>query len=316
MKEKSKKTGFTIIELLTVMSIIVILISLLLPSLAMVRRFAKEVKQRAQFRSISAALEMFHKDWGDYPPSAGTTDPIDQPWLDENNQWYCGAMMLCEAMVGQDLLGFHPESHFTSDSSQWFGGQPSGRWTDGLYPVQLDPQTDPLDRENMDVRRGPYLDAETSEAYKLQDLYLNIGSFNAGAGNDSDDRVLCDMYSRVTHRATGRKVGMPILYYRANPSGIRHDPNDFAPPDPLKPNIYNYLDNDYLVMLGIPTNQALVHPLHQASVGGEGQRFYEVTLNEEIDTMERPYNPESYILISAGYDGLYGTEDDIYNFGK
>jgi prepilin-type N-terminal cleavage/methylation domain-containing protein len=308
MKEQSKKTGFTIIELLTVMSIIVILISLLLPSLAMVRRFAKEVKQRAQFRSIGAALEMFHKDRLDYPPSAGPTDPINTPWLDENSNFYCGAMMLCEAMVGQDLLGFHPESHFNSNSQL----PANPHWTNGLYPDTMD-YTDPLDLENMDVRRGPYLDAETSEAYKLEDLYPNIGSFTITA-NDSSDRVLCDMYSRVTHRATGKKVGMPILYYKPNPSGIRHDPNDYTAQPEL--NIYNYLDNDPLVDLGIPTNQALVHPLHQGPVGGQGQKFYEMTHNKEIDTMDRPYNPESYILISAGYDGLYGTEDDIFNFEK
>ena len=30
--------------------------------------------------------------------------------------------------------------------------------------------------------------------------------------------------------------------------------------------------------------------------------------------MPRPYRADSYILISAGYDGLYGTRDDICNF--
>ena len=29
-----------------------------------------------------------------------------------------------------------------------------------------------------------------------------------------------------------------------------------------------------------------------------------------------PYRPDSYILISAGADGLYGTGDDITNFGN
>jgi hypothetical protein len=29
-----------------------------------------------------------------------------------------------------------------------------------------------------------------------------------------------------------------------------------------------------------------------------------------------PYRPDSYLLISAGADGLYGTPDDICNFGN
>jgi hypothetical protein len=106
---------------------------------------------------------------------------------------------------------------------------------------------------------------------------------------------------------------MPILYYRANPAGKRHDPSDFGSPREL--NIYNYLDNDPLVFLGLPTNQSFEHYLYQDPGGGSpGQRFYEMTLNTEIDTMERPYNPDSYILISAGHDGIYGSEDDITNF--
>jgi hypothetical protein len=28
-----------------------------------------------------------------------------------------------------------------------------------------------------------------------------------------------------------------------------------------------------------------------------------------------PYRSDSYLLISAGADGLYGTDDDIRNFG-
>jgi hypothetical protein len=34
------------------------------------------------------------------------------------------------------------------------------------------------------------------------------------------------------------------------------------------------------------------------------------------DVRPWPYRPDSYILISAGADGLYGTGDDITNFGN
>ena len=48
---KNEKSGaFTIIELLTVMSIIVVLIGLLVPSLNMVRRYAKKVRQNSRVR--------------------------------------------------------------------------------------------------------------------------------------------------------------------------------------------------------------------------------------------------------------------------
>ncbi len=32
--------------------------------------------------------------------------------------------------------------------------------------------------------------------------------------------------------------------------------------------------------------------------------------------MSRPYRSDSFILLSAGFDGEYGTRDDVYNFQK
>ena len=43
-------------------------------------------------------------------------------------------------------------------------------------------------------------------------------------------------------------------------------------------------------------------------------RFYEMTRNENITSTVRPVRADSYILQSAGYDGDYGTPDDIFNF--
>jgi len=93
MRAKGKKTGFTIVELLTVMSIIIILISLLLPSLAAVRRYAKDVRQHGQFHDIENCLEMFSIDYDGYP---------DSSWSDIDGDSYCGAMKLCEAILGQE----------------------------------------------------------------------------------------------------------------------------------------------------------------------------------------------------------------------
>jgi hypothetical protein len=43
-------------------------------------------------------------------------------------------------------------------------------------------------------------------------------------------------------------------------------------------------------------------------------RFYKNTRNDKIAIVRRPYMEESYILISAGFDGEYGTADDICNY--
>ncbi|MHC4570422.1 MAG: hypothetical protein ACYTE3_32315, partial [Planctomycetota bacterium] len=54
---------------------------------------------------------------------------------------------------------------------------------------------------------------------------------------------------------------------------------------------------------------------HKLAVeGSAGKRFYMNTRNEKVLTAFRPYRADSYILISAGWDGEYGTPDDVCNY--
>jgi type II secretory pathway pseudopilin PulG len=303
LRQSENKTGFTIVELLTVMSIIIILIGLLVPSLNAARRYASEVKQRAQFHSIDAALELFKNEFEGYPDSSTTGQPPDLDETGNSSNHYPGAARLCEAMVGQDLLGFYPYSHFRADC------------TDGTNPIYDNANTSsawssllPADvNTNLQSRKGPYLPLEKANAYRLGDIY---GS--AVTAPDTNDFVLCDEYARVKNISTGKRIGMPILYYKANTSGIKHDPTDLPTLTDNKGQFYNYRDNDYLVSLGMPWNSSAVHPMYT-----EPARFYTSTRNDNIAlTKGRPYRADSYILISAGFDGQYGTPDDIFNFEK
>jgi len=282
IKQSNKKAAFTIVELLTVMSIIVILIGLLVPALNMVRRYAWEVKQKAQFHSFDAAIELFNTEFSGYPDSSDR-GPDGQP--------YCGAMKLCEAMMGQDLMGYHPDSTFRSDGSDG---------TRHLYP---DANSVPPEvyRDNLSIRKGPYLPRENANAYWLGDLYSNTGPFAYR------HFVLCDVYRNVTHNVTGKRVGMPILYYTADTANSLHD--IINPDNPN--NIYNYRDNQLLIALGLPADPPPNGPTHRLF---EPQRFYRNTKNDKVTTTSTPFKADSYILISAGFDGEYGTPDDICNF--
>ena len=295
-KKTRKKEAFTIIELLTVMSIIVILLGLLVPAMNKAKIYAKTVNQKNQFHSIDVALELFKIEYEDYPPS-------DQ--FDDAATAYCGAMRLTEAVVGQDLLGFHPDSVFRADL------------TDGttlLYDFDPTITTDDPDQANIKSRKGPYLQVDRANAYRLQNLWGP-----GGAGPFSRHRfVLCDEYARAANKGTEgpSRIGMPVLYYKADISGFAHD---FA--NPLNPqNIYDYKDNIDLIKLKLPWGDITeLHPLDDDSTVGDplggDTLFYKITRNPNITIQSgRPYRPDSYILISAGYDGEYGTEDDIYNF--
>jgi len=274
-RKTNGKAGFTIIELLTVMSVIIILIGLLVPALNMVKRFARKVTQKNQFHAIGVGLETFNAEWDGYPPS--------EP-LDGNGNPYCGAMKLCEAMLGQDMLGFHPDAAFI--------------WGDLIYQ----PSTD--DRS---ARRN-YINLEHANAYRLGDIYgeNRTGGFNPAI------RVLCDVYPNVTHQTTGRSIGMPILYYRADLSGTTH-PHSGNPGSSIDDpdNIYHYQDNDDLVQLGMPWQLNTDHPMASAPI-----LFYNNIWNDQLLPNYRPYKVDTYILLSAGFDGEYGTDDDVFDFRR
>jgi type II secretory pathway pseudopilin PulG len=292
INQARKKRAFTIVELLTVMSIIVVLIGLMVPALNKVRRFARDVEQMAQFNAMGAAIELFNNEYDGYPPS-NALDSAPQP------QAYCGAMKLCEALMGQDLLGFHSNSVFRRDRLD-------STETLDLYPVDIDSLPANLRDNNLKARKGPYLQAENANAWRMEDIY---GSDNV-APFLGTTFVLCDVYDRQMQ--SGEKTGMPILYYKADTANSFHNPTLNPTPTDSKGNIYNYWDNHALVSLGKPWQpKGGATSAHKLATP---ERFYKNTQSDQITTTQRPYRADTYILISAGWDAEYGTADDICNY--
>lgn len=276
---KPKKAAFTIIELLTVMSIIILLIGLLVPALNMVKKYAKRVSQKHQFHAIEVGMETYNAEWEEYPESIEGLDPATGLIM-------CGATRLAEAMLGRDLLGYSPT---------------------GSYFI---PGPPPLDAD-LSGRRY-YLKPDGANATKLEDIYGTGGTKQF----DPATYVLCDMYKTIESKgalSTGQLVGTQILYFRANTSGTTHP----TTANGLRPNtdtdIYNVRDNMGLLRLGVASQPALQHPM--VTENPPIKTFYDKIWNPDITTASRPRNADSYILLSAGFDGQYGTDDDVFNFG-
>ena len=273
---KPKKYGFTMVELLTVIAIIAILVSVLVPSLTMVRRIAKETRQKTQFAAISMALTAFRNDYGDYPPSNDNGD-------------YAGAQKLAEALLGWDLMGFHPDSDWQADGKD-------------IADVNVYENNE----SNLKQRRGPYLNLEASNAFTLGQI------FSAGTGPlDAGAFVMCDVFTiKAVTLSNGKvvKAGMPILYYKANVSSKNLTDGTWAN------RIYDARDNLELIKLD-KLRDGLPHKL--SDTGDAGDYFYNPAykvIDPKIGPPIWPHRPGSYILISAGADSEYGTDDDICNF--
>ena len=327
--------GFTIVELLTVMAIIALLLTILAPALRSVRRIAKDTAQRAQFHSIDIGLETYSGETEQYP------DSTIRPWDSINNEpgnapFTVGAHHLAEALLGRDMLGFDPWSTWDSELDDT-----QGQWKQ-IYASKDPPKSSTVEQiaASLDRRKGPYLSPDSVESYQIAQLYTDpapgVGDLYPGNLNQngvldtthSPAPVLTDSYRvKSVSLPGGRQVkaGSPILYYRANinsrqfrtaalptpPGGTIIDSEAIA-------SIYNSLDNEELLRLGTIMNQGKYHHFDQDNYT-EGTLtgrdiFYEAIRNPTITTQVRPFNQTSYILMSAGFDGIFGTPDDIYNF--
>ncbi|MEX2380751.1 MAG: DUF1559 domain-containing protein [Opitutales bacterium] len=81
MKRKQKLGGFTLIELLTVIAIIGILASILIPVVGRVRAMAHQAVCSSNLRQIGLAMEMYANDHGGWLPETAHYGDSESSWL-------------------------------------------------------------------------------------------------------------------------------------------------------------------------------------------------------------------------------------------
>lgn len=303
IKPRRPRPGFTLIELLTVVAIISLLMSILLPSLSRARDQAKRAAVAGMLKSIDGGLEMFYNDFNRYPDSSLRPDPID--WEGEasltNSVSLSGAHWLARALVGHDAGGLDAEGIVMRGSAT------------------------PL------VTRTQLLSATRKGVYMEGPIYAR----------DNDEARFTQAGDFVP---TGRPVvfeshfGSPVIYYRANTRAqVPFADSSGVCPETGNPGTYSQQDNYLITGAGTDVtgwdfayagrqhqlalfgpdyspldpdtthtfadgfNNSFVHYLHSETAHKTAQRV-------------RPVNAERFILITAGKDGLYGTDDDVTNF--
>ncbi len=339
LRQNMKRSGFTLIEMLVVVAIIALLVGILLPSFTAVRTNAKKTQTLAQFNALATGLELFRKEQtigGSLPPSASdnTSDfmlianPRKSKSTENNNGRdsvrITGAHLLFQAMVGADQLGtpgFRDRNH---DGEWWNDTHDTpraGNNPGGLYAI--DPATG---KEEVNRFGGAgYVDDKMTAAARSLDA-LDPEGLSAVGDAAVDEPMFVDSFE------------MPILYYRANRSLYRMTTDVQAE----NPGIYRQQDNAIITGTDNGTQQFEGLDFGPGKVNG---RFHEIKIalspaptdpedevcdeglpyvgsfarficDHSIRARPTPVRRDSYLLISAGPDNRYGTEDDITNWDR
>ena len=322
------RPGFTLIELMTVIAIIVLLIGILIPALSSARIQAKKSSTAGLINAVERGCEMFQGDFAQYPQSRGY-NPFEPQG---DNILLMGAQWLGLQLVGPDMRGIVDWRDLRNDSDD-DGDIDQDDWLDWY---SLDPT-----REY--TRMGPYASVEGSAVQSLV-TYANVKSditdwpdeLEAGtpdSWNNGRIPFFIDAFSN------------PVLYYRANPKV--NAPFTTGTPGDMIVGRYDQADNAYFTGSSgaqgrYPSDDTPGWDLSGAGYVGDyahdlgdfgytedqlefpepktfaaflcDGNIFDNTQNADGEGRLWPYKPDSYLLISAGEDGVYGTMDDIANF--
>src|SRR5260370_3980468 len=103
-----RKSAFTIIELLVVITIIIILGSLILSTVGYVQKKGARSRAEAEIAAMSAALESYKADNGIYPRNATATDTLDPATNISWTNYASASLYLYEQLSGDASANRQP----------------------------------------------------------------------------------------------------------------------------------------------------------------------------------------------------------------
>lgn len=347
----SDRAAFTLVELMTVVAIIGILIGILVPALSAARTQAKKAATQGQIDSIGKGAIMFQSDNDKLPRSRGANPFEATAYNAAPTPPLSGAQWLVLQLNGADLQGYVKDT-LANDAPASVNAASVGKidqhdWLDwyAIEPVRKYSRVAPL--VESDAKRLSTPDQYRQTHPEVPGITILMGNNDGGNGGSS-------YWHNGKLPFYVDAFGFPILYYAANQGAEkaittgtptnnfvvgRYDMADNAHFTGSAESVGRYpftagSDGWDIAGRGLTNNR---HPMGSIgyTVDGSGraqvtwpaaETFAAAILDRNIyETSKRgsggseqgklwPVNPETFILLSAGPDGLYGTDDDIKNY--
>lgn len=345
---RTNRHAFTLVELLTVIAVISLLVAIVIPAIAAARAAARDTATAKLISTLDSSSEIFHGDLGRYPISGGPRaggnvapgggNPFEsgatgQPVL-------TGAQWLAMQLVGPTQTGYvNPTRENDTNDDDVINDVDWRAWYEINSPV------------SEKVRRlGPYVQPDAKTVLTVEQLEEKTGTdappmMKTGNSIFRNSRLpmFVDAHGGpILYYAATPDVKPPNPFSRGNPSSAKFTVGTY---DMSHNALLTGSDNSNGDLGGVlqqkegwdfasVSQAAAGKPAHPLGVFGFANQsalnqwpgiepsFASNILNRQVFESSRqgdqgrlvPFNPEKFILISAGRDGLYGTEDDIRNY--
>lgn len=301
----AEKSAFTLVELLVVIFIIALLVGILIPVVGRVRQSAKSAATQQTIATIAGAIDRYYQDFHFYPGPISNAQIYNSNTSNQPSISYGGTPALYKSQItmsenlvlgllgglvydstaspttvyNPDLIGSGPRNLTATNQKNTPAYLPKSNLSDGMFKDDADSADDSIIPEFVDNFNSP-----------MPILYLRS---NIGTGGIAYDSVL-------TPTPIQQYDLRQIIGYTGTDIGVGRSPK--------QPNVVN------LKVHGLSscnnsrsmdsTNANYYYPYD----------LYPYLTNPAI--ANTPRNKDGYILISAGPDRIYGTDDDICNFGS
>ena len=162
----------------------------------------------------------------------------------------------------------------------------------GTHPFEEGRLQELYDPAENHLARGPFMDASKLAVHKVEDAECELADKLSSVTTNSPAPVILDSF------------GMPVLYWRPDRST--------GPGDPIHDRLPQENNEAFAGSSSLPlaNNSEIYDP----------NKFDDFFMDERANDMmpgnppNRPHNYDSFVLLSAGADRIYGTADDVANF--